>query len=45
MDEARKQFSTPLACPTCGKSMKHHLDEKCGQFIKHALTALQMQNI
>ena len=28
MDEARKQFSTPLACPTCGKSMKHHLDEK-----------------
>ena len=28
MDEARKQFLTPLTCPGCGKSMKHHLDEK-----------------
>jgi hypothetical protein len=28
MDEARKEFSTPLACPKCKKSMRHHLDEK-----------------
>lgn len=28
MDHARKEFSTPLACPKCGSSMKHHLDEK-----------------
>jgi hypothetical protein len=28
LDYARKEFSTPLACPNCGKSMKHHLDEK-----------------
>ena len=28
MDEARKQVFTPLACPSCGGSMKHHLDEK-----------------
>lgn len=28
MDEARKQMLTPLACPTCGSSMNHHLDEK-----------------
>ena len=28
MDEARKQFSTPLACPKCNGSMKHYLDEK-----------------
>ncbi len=28
MDEARKQLSTPLACPNCNKSMNHYLDEK-----------------
>lgn len=28
MDHARKEFLTPLACPECGASMKHHLDEK-----------------
>ena len=28
MDHARKEFLTPLACPECGSSMKHHLDEK-----------------
>lgn len=28
MDEARKQVFTPLSCPSCGGSMKHHLDEK-----------------
>ena len=28
MDQARKEFLTPLACPECGGSMKHHLDEK-----------------
>lgn len=28
MDHARKEFSTPLACPKCGSSMNHHLDEK-----------------
>lgn len=28
MDQARKHFLTPLACPKCQGSMKHHLDEK-----------------
>ena len=28
MDQARKEFLTPLACPECGSPMKHHLDEK-----------------
>ncbi len=28
MDEARKAMFTPLACPKCGGSMKHHLDVK-----------------
>ena len=28
MDEARKELLVPLACPSCGKPMKHHLDEK-----------------
>jgi hypothetical protein len=28
MDEARKELITPMACPTCGRAMKHHLDEK-----------------
>ncbi len=28
LDHARKEFSTPLSCPKCGKAMKHHLDEK-----------------
>jgi len=28
MEAARKELLTPLACPSCGKAMKHHLDEK-----------------
>ena len=28
MDQARKAMLTPLACPKCGSSMKHHLDAK-----------------
>jgi hypothetical protein len=28
MDQARKDFLTPLACPKCQGPMKHHLDEK-----------------
>jgi hypothetical protein len=28
MDQARKAMFTPLACPKCGGSMKHHLDAK-----------------
>jgi len=28
MDQARKRILTPLACPECGKSMKHRLDKK-----------------
>jgi hypothetical protein len=28
MDDARKHMLTPLACPKCGGSMKHHLDAK-----------------
>ena len=28
MDEARKEFLTPLCCPKCSGSMNHYLDEK-----------------
>jgi len=28
LEEARKKILTPLACPDCGKAMKHHLDIK-----------------
>ena len=28
MDNARKAFLTPLACPKCNSSMNHRLDEK-----------------
>ena len=28
MDEARKEWITPLACPECGKAMKSPIDEK-----------------
>jgi len=28
MEETRKQIFTPLACPKCNGSMKHHLDVK-----------------
>jgi len=32
MDAARKQVFTPLACPVCKGSMKHHLDAKMWNF-------------
>jgi glutaredoxin len=28
MDEVRKSFLTPMACPHCNRAMKHWLDEK-----------------
>lgn len=34
LDEARRDFRTPMACPECNAAMKHHLDEKMWTFHK-----------
>ena len=43
MDEARKEFTTPLACPRCNGTMKHHLDEKMWAINKTCFNCLVEQ--